>query len=96
MKSTWIVIGRDCEFGVAHHLEHLYVFESSFDAYAFVNFAKQLDHLPGIASTVAWHVQEHPINTNTRAPLGSFNDFYRIRDVIDQAKSAETEESNDD
>ena len=91
MKSIWIVIGRDCEFGVAHHVEHLYVFESSFDAYAFVNMAKQCDHLPGIASTVVWQVQEHPISTDTRAPLGAFNDVYRIRDVIDQAEESKDE-----
>ena len=96
MRSIWIVLGRDAKFGETHAVEHLYVFESSFDAYAFVNYARQADQLPDIASTVQWVVQEHPINTDTRAPLDAFYDVYRIRDVIEQAEESKNEESKDD
>ena len=86
MKSIWIVLGRDSEFGKSHVVEHLYVFESSFDAYKFVNSTKGYDHLPEIAHTVVWQVAEHPINENKIGPLNEFNDIYRIRDVIEQAE----------
>ena len=91
MKSIWIVLGRDSEFGKSHNAEHLYVFESSFDAYKFVNSAKGYDHLPEIARTVSWEVAEHPINENKVGPLNDFNDIYRIKDVIDQAEESDDE-----
>jgi hypothetical protein len=91
MKSIWIVLGRDSEFGKSHVVEHLYVFESSFDAYAFVHRTRDYDHLPEIARTISWEVQEHPINENKVQPLTDFSNIYRIADIIEQA-----EESKDD
>ena len=91
MKSIWIVLGRDSEFGKSHVIEHLYVFESSFDAYKFVNSTRGYDHLPEIARTVSWEVQEHPINENKIRALNEFDDVYRIRDVIEQAEESKHE-----
>jgi len=90
MRSIWIAVGRDADFK-NHGVEHVYVFESSFDAYKFVNSTKGYYHLPEIARTVSWEVTEHPINENKIRALNEFDDVYRIRDVIEQA-----EESKDD
>ena len=91
MKSIWIVLGRDSEFGRSHVVEHLYVFESSFDAYAFVNTTKTYDHLPEVATTVKWEVQEHPICDDINRALGTFTNMYRIVDILEQAEESKDE-----
>ena len=96
MKSIFIALGRDADFGRSHATEHLYVFESSFDAYAFVNTTKSLDYLPEVATTIKWEVQEHPICENGERPLASFINMYRIADVIAQAEESKDEESKDE
>jgi hypothetical protein len=76
MRSIWIAIGRDPEFGTSTTVEHIYVFESSFDAYKFVNRIQDYDHLPAEARAVKWSVEEHPINLNKVPALNEFSAIY--------------------
>ena len=76
MRSIWIAIGRDPNFGKGTTVEHIYVFESSFDAWKFVYRIKDYDHLPAEARAVTWDVSEHPINLNKVPALNEFSAIY--------------------
>jgi hypothetical protein len=76
MRSIWIAIGRDPDFGAGKTGEHIYVFESSFDAWKFVNRIQDYDHLPAEARAVKWDVSEHPINLNKVPALNEFSAIY--------------------
>ena len=76
MRRIWIAVGRDPNFGVDTTVEHIFVFESSFDAYKFVNRIKFYKHLPEEARAVTWDVSEHPINPNKVTALNDFNEIY--------------------
>ena len=76
MRSIWIAVGREPSFGVSTTIEHIYVFESSFDAYKFVNRIQDYDHLPAEARAVKWDVNEHPINPNKVPALNEFSAIY--------------------
>jgi hypothetical protein len=76
MRSIWIAVGRDPNFGVGTTVEHIYVFESSFDAHKFVNRIQDYDHLPEEARAVKWSVEEHPINLNKVPALNEFSAIY--------------------
>jgi hypothetical protein len=52
------------------------VFESSFDAWKFVNRIQDYDHLPAEARAVKWDVSEHPINLNKVPALNEFSAIY--------------------
>jgi len=73
MRSIWIAVGRDPNFGVGATIEHLFMFESSFDAYSFVNRIQDYDHLPEEARAVVWNVTEHPLNQSKVRPLMEFS-----------------------
>ena len=73
MRSIWIAIGRDPDFGTSTTVEHIYVFESSFDAWKFVNRIQDYDHLPEEARAVVWDVTEHPLNQSKVRPLMEFS-----------------------
>ena len=75
MRSIWIAVGREPDFK-NHHVEHLYVFESSFDAHGFVNRTKLYKHLPEEARTIDWSVTEHAINDSKIRALTDFNEIY--------------------
>ena len=74
MKSIWIVLGRDSEFGKSHVVEHLYVFESSFDAYKFIAGIKHYKDIPEAIRNQVWSVDEYPINPNK---MEAIIDFYK-------------------
>jgi len=76
MRSIWIAVGRDPNFGVGTTVEHIYVFESSFDAWKFVYRIQDYDHLPAEARAVTWDVSEHPINLNKVPALNEFCAIY--------------------
>lgn len=76
MRSIWIAVGRDPNFGKGTTVEHIYVFESSFDAWKFVYRIKDYDHLPAEARAVTWDVSEHPINLNKVPALNEFSAIY--------------------
>jgi hypothetical protein len=76
MRSIWIAIGRDPEFGTSTTVEHIYVFESSFDAWKFEHRIQDYDHLPAEARAVKWDVSEHPINLNKVPALNEFSAIY--------------------
>jgi hypothetical protein len=76
MRSIWIAVGRDPMFGVNTTAEHLYVFESSFDAHGFVNRTRKYAHLPIEARTLDWSVTEHVINESKIRALTDFNEIY--------------------
>ena len=76
MRSIWIAIGRDPNFGSGTTIEHIFAFESSFDAYSFVNRIQDYDHLPAEARAVTWDVSEHPINLNKVPALNEFSAVY--------------------
>ena len=74
MRSIWIAIGRDPEFGVDHTVEDVYVFESSFDAYKFIAGIKHYKDIPEQIRNQDWSVEEYPINPNK---MEAIIDFYR-------------------
>jgi hypothetical protein len=76
MRSIWIAVGRDPNFGAGTTVEHIFVFESSFDAYKFVNRIQDYDHLPAEARAVKWSVEEHPINLNKVPALNEYSAIY--------------------
>ena len=76
MRSIWIAVGRDPNFGVGTTVEHIYVFESSSDAWKFVHRIKDYDHLPAEARAVTWDVSEHPINLNKVPALNEYSAIY--------------------
>ena len=76
MRSIWIAVGRDPNFGVGTTIEHIFTFESSYDAYSFVNRIQDYDHLPAEARAVRWDVSEHPINLNKVPALNEFSAVY--------------------
>ena len=76
MRSIWIAVGRDPNFGAGTTIEHLFMFESSFDAYSFVNRIQDYDHLPVEARAVTWDVTEHPLNQSKVRPLMEFSAVY--------------------
>ena len=75
MRSIWIAVGRDADFK-NHGVEHVYVFESSFDAHGFVNRTKRYTHLPIEARTLDWSVTEHAINESKVRALTDFSETY--------------------
>ena len=75
MRSIWIAVGREADFN-DHGVEHMYVFESSFDAHGFVNRTKLYKHLPIEARTIDWSVTEHAINESKIRALTDFNETY--------------------
>ena len=74
MRSIWIAIGRDPEFGVEHTVEDVYVFESSFDAYKFIAGIKHYKDIPARIRNQDWSVDEYPINPNK---MEAIIDFHR-------------------
>ena len=76
MRSIWIAVGRDPNFGAGTTVEHIFVFESSFDAWKFVYRIQDYDHLPAEARAVKWDVSEHPINLNKVPALNEFSAIY--------------------
>ena len=81
MRSIWIAVGRDPNFGLEEKrggttVEHIFVFESSFDAWKFVYRIQDYDHLPAEARAVTWDVSEHPINLNKVPALNEFSAIY--------------------
>ena len=46
MRSIWIAVGRDADFGEDHTVEDMYVFESSFDAHKFIRGIKHYMDIP--------------------------------------------------
>ena len=81
MRSIWIAVGRDPNFGLEEKrggttVEHIYVFESSFDAWKFVHRIQDYDHLPAEARAVTWSVDEHPLNQSKVRPLMEFSAIY--------------------
>jgi len=74
MRSIWIAIGRDPEFGVDHTVEDVYVFESSFDAHKFIAGIKHYKDIPERIRNQDWSVDEYPINPNK---MEAIIDFYR-------------------
>ena len=76
MRSIWIAVGRDPNFGVGTTIEHIFTFESSYDAYSFVNRIQDYDHLPAEARAVTWSVDEHPLNQSKVRPLMEFSAIY--------------------
>jgi len=76
MRSIWIAVGRDPNFGKGTTVEHIYVFESSFDAHKFVSRIQDYDHLPAEARAVKWSVEEHPINLNKVPALNEYSAIY--------------------
>jgi len=75
MRSIWIAVGREADFK-DHEVEHLYVFESSFDAHGFVNRTRKYAHLPIEERTLDWSVTEHAINESKIRALTDFNEIY--------------------
>ena len=76
MRSIWIAVGRAPNFGAGITIEHIFTFESSFDAYSFVNRIQDYDHLPAEARAVTWDVTEHPLNQSKVRPLMEFSAVY--------------------
>lgn len=74
MRSIWIAVGRDADFGEDHTVEDMYVFESSFDAHKFIAGIKHYKDIPDKVRNQSWSVEEHPINPNK---MEAIIDFYR-------------------
>jgi hypothetical protein len=74
MRSIWIAIGRDPEFGAEHTTEDVYVFESSFDAHKFIAGVKHYKDIPEAIRNQKWSVAEYPINPNK---MEAIIDFHR-------------------
>jgi hypothetical protein len=74
MRSIWIAIGRDPDFGVDHTVEDVYVFESSFDAHKFIAGIKHYKDIPAEIRNQSWSVDEYPINPNK---MEAIIDFYK-------------------
>lgn len=74
MRSIWIAVGRDPDFGESHTTEDLYVFESSFDAHKFIAGIKHYKDIPEAIRNQKWSVEEHPINPNK---MEAIIDFYK-------------------
>jgi hypothetical protein len=74
MRSIWIAVGRDADFGEDHTVEDMYVFESSFDAHKFIRGIKHYMDIPDKVRNQDWSVEEHPINPSK---LDAIMDFYK-------------------
>ena len=74
MRSIWIAVGRDADFGEGHTVEDMYVFESSFDAHKFIRGIKHYMDIPEKIRNQDWSVEEHPINPSK---LDAIMDFYK-------------------
>lgn len=74
MRSIWIAVGRDADFGEDHTVEDMYVFESSFDAHKFIAGIKHYKDIPVKVRNQSWSVEEHPINPSK---LDAIMDFYK-------------------
>jgi hypothetical protein len=75
MRSIWIAIGRSDD-PEDRSVQHLYVFESSFDAHGFVNRIPRYDHLPEEARNIMWSVTEHAINESKVRALTDYCSVY--------------------
>jgi len=69
MRSIWIAVGRDADFGEDHTVEDMYVFESSFDAHKFISAIKHSRELPAKVRNQDWSVNEMPIHPNKTEAL---------------------------
>ena len=82
MRSIWIAVGRDADFGIHHTVEDFYVFESSFDAHKFVRGVKNYMDIPDKVRNQDWSVEEHPINPSK---LDAIMDFYKTHREVTNA-----------
>jgi hypothetical protein len=77
MRSIWIAIGRDPDFGVDHTVEDVYVFESSFDAHKFIAGVKHYKDIPEAVRNQSWSVAEYPINPNKMEAIIDFHKTHK-------------------
>ena len=77
MRSIWIALGRDTDFGIHHTVEDFYVFESSFDAHKFVRGVKNYMDIPDKVRNQDWSVEEHPINEKKISALLNFHSTHK-------------------